>query len=385
MEKESNLGFLKMNQNGFGKNAEDGLVCGIVLAGGEGRRLQPFIKSLGRGTLPKQYVNLIGAHSMLEHTLRRAEKLIPAERVLTVITEPHLRYPEVREQCSNRPKDTVIVQPENKETGPGLFFPLIHLYKRYPNSLALVLPSDHFIWEEDRLMAYARMACMAVNRDPSRLILLGVKPDRNETDYGYLVPSNKPLSIGPKVSEISWFVEKPEPRTARRLVKAGALWNTMIMVFKTKTILHWVSRLAPKLYAQLQKIYQVIGTAKETEVVREIYRRLEPMNFSKEFLEPLVKHYPSSLLTLPVHDVCWSDWGTANRIKEVLTRIGNPAGLNGSQRMTAKKIADAGQFLGQLPLFDCNFQTSPAVSQVGNLLRGKALQPLNGRAKSICS
>ena len=378
VEKQSNLDLLKkMNQAGLGENTEDGLFCGIVLAGGEGRRLQPYIKSLGKGTLPKQYVSLIGTHSMLEHTLRRAEKLIPPERVLTVITEPHLRYPEVREQCSNRPKDTVIVQPENKETGPGLLFPLMHLYKRYPNSLALVLPSDHFIWEEDRLMEYARMACLAVKRDPSRLVLLGITPDQNETDYGYILPSQKPTSIGPSLSEISWFVEKPERRIARRLVQAGALWNTMIMAFKTKTILHWVSRLVPRVYAQLQKIYEVIGTARETETVREIYRRLEPMNFSKEFLEPLVKSYPSSLVTLPIPDVCWSDWGTATRIKEVLTKIGNIQRLNGSQRLSEKKIAAEDQFWGHVP-------TSQAISSpVGTLLRGKALQTLNGRAKSM--
>ena len=63
-------------------------LCGIVLAGGEGKRLQPFIKSLGKGTLPKQYVNFIGNRSMLEHTLHRAEKLMPPARVFTVITEP---------------------------------------------------------------------------------------------------------------------------------------------------------------------------------------------------------------------------------------------------------------------------------------------------------
>jgi mannose-1-phosphate guanylyltransferase len=339
-----------MNQAVFSENTEDGLICGIVLAGGEGRRLQPFIKSLGKGTLPKQYVNLIGTNSMLEHTLRRAEKLIPSERVLTVITEPHLRYPEVREQCAKRPKGTLIVQPENKETGPGLFFPLMHLYKRYPNSLALVLPSDHFIWEEDRLMEYARVACLVVKRDPSRLVLLGIKPDQHETDYGYILPSQKTTSIGPSLSEISWFIEKPERKTARRLVKAGALWNTMIMAFKTKTILHWVSRLAPRLYGQLERIYEVIGTATETEAVREIYRRLEPMNFSKEFLEPLVKRYPSSLLTLPISDVCWSDWGTVTRIKEVLTRIGNVQRLNGSQRLVSKRIADGNQCLSQLQI-----------------------------------
>jgi hypothetical protein len=38
-------------------------------------------------------------------------------------------------------------------------------------------------------MDHARLACLAVKRDPSRLILLGVKPDREEPDYGYLLPS----------------------------------------------------------------------------------------------------------------------------------------------------------------------------------------------------
>jgi hypothetical protein len=200
------------HKNGGGHSDEGSVVCGIVLAGGEGKRLQNFIKSLGKGELPKQYVNFIGTRSMLEHTLERAKKVIPSERVFTIITESHLKHPEVREQISSRPKDTVIVQPENKETGPGLLLPLMHLYKRYPSSLVLVLPSDHFIWEEDRLMDHTRLACVAVRRDPSRLVLLGVKPDRDEPEYGYLLPSKRPPDIGLKMSEISWFIEKPEQK-----------------------------------------------------------------------------------------------------------------------------------------------------------------------------
>jgi len=205
---------------------EDRVVCGLVLAGGEGKRLQPFIKSLGKGSLPKQYVNFLGTRSMLQHTWQRAEKLIPSERVFTVLTQSHLRHPEVRQQVSSRPKGTVIVQPENRETGPGLLLPLMHLYKRYPNSSVLVLPSDHFIREEDRLMNHANLACLTVKRDPSRLILLGVKPDREEPEYGYILPSKKPVSLGPNMSEISWFIEKPDCRTARRLIQCGGLWNS---------------------------------------------------------------------------------------------------------------------------------------------------------------
>jgi mannose-1-phosphate guanylyltransferase len=343
-------------QDGTNGN-QDEVICGLVLAGGEGKRLQPFIKSLGKGTLPKQYVNFIGRRSMLEHSVQRAERLIAPELVLTVITESHLRYPEVRQQCSGRPKDTVIVQPENKETGPGLILPLIHLYKRYPESLVLVLPSDHFIGEEDQLMVHARMACLAVKRDPSRLILLGVKPDRDEPEYGYLLPNKKRLAIGPDMSEISWFIEKPDPKSARRLTRAGGLWNTMIMVFKTKTMLHWVSRLAPRLYQQFQQVYEAIGTPGESEVVRNIYQRLKPMNFSKEFLEPMVRNYPSSLVVLQVRDLLWSDWGTANRIMDVLAKIGKVPRPEGSRRLAGEKIAsEYPSFVEKVPLGDFRIQ-----------------------------
>jgi mannose-1-phosphate guanylyltransferase len=350
-------------QNGASHSNDEEVFCGIVLAGGEGKRLQPFIRSLGRGTLPKQYVNFIGTRSMLERTLQRAEKLMPSARLLTVITESHLRYPEVREQCATRPRDTVIVQPENKETGPGLILPLMHLYQRFPNSVVLVLPSDHFIGEEERLMAHARQAYLAVKRDPSRLILLGVKPDRDEPEYGYLLPTKNRVGVGPGMFEISWFIEKPDQKTTRRLIRAGGLWNTMIMVFKTKTVLHWVSRLVPGLYEQFQQIYESIGTPSETDVVRNIYQQLKPMNFSKEFLEPLVKTYPSSLVALPVPDLLWSDWGTASRIMDVLARIGKVPRLEGSRRTTGTKIVGGYRFDRQLLPFERDLHLPQLVVQ----------------------
>jgi mannose-1-phosphate guanylyltransferase len=352
---QQSLGAVAAHQNGVSHSDEGSVVCGLVLAGGEGKRLQPFIKSLGKGELPKQYVNFIGTRSMLEHTLERAERVIASKRVFTIINESHLKHPEVREQISSRPKDTVIVQPENKETGPGLLLPLMHLHKRYPSSLVLVLPSDHFIWEEDRLMDHTRLACLAVKRDPSRLILLGVKPDRDEPEYGYLLPSRKSSGIEPKMSEISWFIEKPEQKIARRLMRAGGLWNTMIMAFKTSTMLHWVSRLAPALYHQFRQIYQAIGTPGEADAVRDVYRRLQPINFSKEFLEPIVKSYPSSIVALPVRDLLWSDWGTASRIREVLKKIGQLQQPNGYR--TANKTASAYKPFGNFPLND--FQRDP--------------------------
>lgn len=215
-------------------------------------------------------------------------------------------------------------------------------------------------------MDHARLACLAVKRDPSRLILLGVKPDRDEPEYGYLLPNKKLLGIGPTVSEISWFIEKPDQKTARRLIRAGGLWNTMIMAFKTTTMLHWMGKLVPTLYRQFQQVSEAIGTPGETDVVRNIYQRLKPMNFSKEFLEPMVKNYPSSLVALPIDNLLWSDWGTASRIMDVLAKIGKVPRLEGSRRSTGKKIASGYDFLEDLPFNGRDFPTSQVV---GNSLQ----------------
>jgi mannose-1-phosphate guanylyltransferase len=340
MEKQRKLAPFPVEfiRRSFASDDEEAIVCSLVLAGGEGKRLQPFIRSLGKGLLPKQYVNFTGTRSMLEHTWNRARCLTPPERIFTIVTQSHLRHAEVREQLSRGRENTIIVQPENKETGHGILFPLMHIYKRYPNSVVLALPSDHFVWEEDQLMNYARSACRIVSRDPSRLVLLGIKPAAEEPEYGYILPGKKLISGAPDTAEIAWFIEKPERQTARRLIQAGGLWNTMIMAFRISTLFHWVSKLAPTVYQQFRQIYEAIGTAMEMEVTREVYQRLNPVNFSQELIEPLVEKYPESLVVLPVRDVFWSDWGTASRVMDVLQRTGRMARLRQPGRTTDEKI-----------------------------------------------
>jgi mannose-1-phosphate guanylyltransferase len=53
-----------MNTTGL----DDRLLRGLVLAGGDGRRLQAYVQQLRGEELPKQYINFVGRRSMLEHT-----------------------------------------------------------------------------------------------------------------------------------------------------------------------------------------------------------------------------------------------------------------------------------------------------------------------------
>lgn len=309
--------------------------CGIILAAGEGLRLQPFIRRLRGKDLPKQYVNFTGRRSMLEHTIHRAEKLIPSHRLFTVVGQDHLRHPEVDRQLVDRPPGRVILQPQNKETGPGLLLPLMHLYKHYPESAVVVFPSDHFVLEEDLFMGHVDLALRAVERDPSRLVLLGVKPDEPEPEYGYILPiRGRRLHGRLVVHKVSRFVEKPDTRTARKLILQGGLWNTMVIAFNAKTFLELICRVAPVLHRSFQKILGAIGTPLEGKVAEEIYRNLEPANFSRGLLEVLSAQYSSHLGVLPIRGVRWSDWGSEGRIKSILQTMNSMADL--LERRTAR-------------------------------------------------
>ena len=256
---------------------------------------------------------------MLEHTFHRAEKLIPPAGTLTIVARHHFAHPEVRRQLSHRPAETVIVQPANKETGPGILLPLMFLYKRCPDAIVAVFPSDHFILEEDRFISHVHLAVQAVKHDPTRIVLIAIEPDEPETDYGYVVPRanvGKLCRFG--IQTVSAFIEKPRIDVALKLMIAGGLWNTMTMVFKLDTLLELVRRVHPGLYLNFCRILEAIGTVEQQRTVEDVYEVLEPVNFSKEIMMRISDHHPRSLSVLPVREVFWSDWGSRERVLQVL-------------------------------------------------------------------
>lgn len=280
--------------------------------------MEGYIQETTGKKLPKQYVNFTGKFSMLEHTFRRTEKLIPAERILTIVGRHHLVHDEVQRQLARRPARTVIIQPDNKDTGPGILLPLMHLYKLTPDAIVAVFPSDHFIWEEDRFMEHVGRATRAVAADPSRIVLLAMEAQYPEVEYGYIVPRQENGSRNVwGLRGTAKFVEKPDAATARQLVESGGLWNTMTMVFRVRTVLSLLQRFCAATYRRFDRIYNAIGTPDEAKTTHEVYQKLEPLNFSKGFLEMVSATSPATIAVMPVSEVFWSDWGSERRLLHV--------------------------------------------------------------------
>jgi mannose-1-phosphate guanylyltransferase len=286
------------------------------LAGGEGRRLRPFIRACLGVDCPKQYCALINHRSMLYHTLRRAERLIPPDRLLVIITEPHLRY--AQEELQDRALERLIVQPCNRETGPGILLPLLHAQRRDPEAVVVLLPSDHFIHEEGRFMAAVGQAAAFAGECPAYPVLLGVEPTGPEVEYGWIeageVLGHRQAAA---VYRVRRFREKPTLEQAADLYLRGYLWNTMVLVARATVLLDLFQELTPELMDAFDPIAQALGSPCEAEALRMAYAKLPTVNFSQAILA----RCPHRLGVLRVQGVYWSDWGDPERIRRDRARF----------------------------------------------------------------
>ena len=292
-------------------------VTALVLAGGDGERLRPFTERwLGRH-VPKQYCTFAGTRSMLDHTLDRAACLCDPNRIMTVAGRQHRDLLQSRRP---RPSDgSFLYQPRNLDTAPGVLFGLVHALHRDPDTTVVLFPSDHFVHPEWLFVEKVREAVRAVTLLPERMILLGATPVDLEEDYGWIVPAEE-LGDDPsqRLRAAQAFVEKPPPARAAALFAQGALWNTLVLVARGRTLWDVAAERLGHLTPYFTALEAAIDTSREADVLEAIYRELPPANFSSELLQQAAER----IAVMPLDGVQWNDWGRPDRIVESLLAIG---------------------------------------------------------------
>lgn len=305
-------------------NAADGSVdqsnhrWGIVLAGGEGKRLKEFIRFNFGSNRPKQFSTIVGTRSMLRHTLDRAKKVISADQLVTVITRCHLDYAS-QEMVDVLPQN-ILVQPVARETAPAILFPLLHIYRRDPQATVAIFPSDHFVLEEDQFMAHVRAGFEHAYMNPFSVVLLGIEPTQPEQEYGWIEPHAKDTRQGNfTFSGIKQFHEKPDHLAAQSLFANGCLCNTMVLVSRAWILLKLFKVFLPEIYDAFGFIRRELRTSEMQAVLENAYERIPDINFSKMILE----RSTNCLTVLRVSGVHWNDWGNEIRVREDIVRLRN--------------------------------------------------------------
>jgi mannose-1-phosphate guanylyltransferase/CheY-like chemotaxis protein len=286
----------------------------IVLAGGQGRRLLPLTRVLYGEPRPKQYAALAGSRSMLSQTLDRVGRTIPYERTVVATLRSHAPYLK-RERIPEAA--TVLPQPSDRGTGPGVLFPVHWIRHRDPDATVVVFPSDHVVDPEATFMERVAEVAAFVDRHPERIVLLGARATEPEPEYGWIEAGEiVGWTRGGPVRAVRRFVEKPPSTTARLCYDRGDFWNTLVCVARATVLVDVGRQFLSRVHAALSRLDFAGGPSVAT--LRHAYAGMPAASFSTAVLENCTPVLAVSELT----GVTWSDLGSPRRAARSLKRGG---------------------------------------------------------------
>lgn len=272
----------------------------LVLAGGSGVRLAALT---ARGTghpVPKQYCSLAGGRSLLGDALARAERLVPAEQRVVVVAREH--EDQWRRALAGFDARRIVVQPRNRGTVAGVLLPLLSIAERDPAALVTILPSDHFVADEDVLASALSTAQEAAGLLPTRVVLVGIEPDDAAPDYGWILPGARHGLLRP----VRRFVEKPDPVTAAALLRGGAVWNSFLMVGTADAFVRLIAASLPELVTA----FESLRPHADQQCADRLYDSLADADFSRDVLQGS----EDRLVLLTAPRCGWTDLGTPTRV-----------------------------------------------------------------------
>ena len=108
----------------------------VILAGGDGTRLQALTRTISGDDRPKQFCPIIGGRTLLDQTSRRVALSVAPERTLTVVTRTHEHFyqPLIKDARG------LLVQPENKGTATAILFSLLRIAQLSPDATVAFFP-----------------------------------------------------------------------------------------------------------------------------------------------------------------------------------------------------------------------------------------------------
>lgn len=278
-------------------------VWSLVLAAGRGRRLASLT-----GGVPKQFWSPDGGRTLLEQTLDRLTPLVPLTRTVTVIDRSQRVLAEARLRTSSRESyGHLLDQPCDRGTAAGVALGLTGITQADPDAIVVLTPSDHGV---DRMLEFqqgVRRGAEAVATGREDLVLFGVQPDSAVGEYGWIAAGeNDP---GAWFRRVTAFVEKPPMRVAERLLAAGAVWNTMVMVARAAALLRLYDDHLPAV-AGIFALARQLDPASRDAFLADAYDSIDPADFSRDLLTPA----SGLALYTWAASLGWSDLGTPGRL-----------------------------------------------------------------------
>lgn len=280
----------------------------VILAGGRGTRFWP----LSRKKRAKQLLALDGKQTMIQQTVARLLPLAPAKK-FWIITNDDLQ-PAIAKQLPKLPKKQILAEPVGRNTAPAIGLAAFLLLREDPQAVIGMFPSDHVIADEKRYRETLERG-IEVAAAGANIVVLGIRPNRAETGYGYIEAGS--LYEGDAL-HVRRFTEKPNAETAAEFVAAGNyFWNSGMFLWSAQTLSDALREHLPKTAALLEEIAAKYGTSKFASTLKKLYPECENISVDYAVLEPRSAkgEQDGHIYCLPA-DFGWNDLGSWTALHE---------------------------------------------------------------------
>ena len=294
-----------------------GSIYAFIMAGGVGSRLWPR----SRTRTPKQFLDLTGDETMLQEAYHRLLPAIPAERILVGVGTRYVST--VREQLPDLPPENIVVEPAGRGTAPAIGLGAVHIHRRDPGAVMVVVTADHHIGDAPRfrraIVAAAQMA------ESGQLVTLGITPAFASTGYGYIRRADRLETIdGFDIYRALRFTEKPDATMAQAFLDSGQYyWNSGMFVWKVETIRNEFERQMASLFAQLVEIERALDTDEKMAVLERVWQDVE-----KQTIDYGIMERAREVAVIPVL-IQWNDIGSWQTLMDMLEADENGNVLTG--------------------------------------------------------
>ncbi len=291
----------------------------VVLCGGSGTRLWP----LSRSGFPKQFLCLTGKDSLFQQAALRlkglSSDLVHVVDPIIVTGEEHrfLALEQLREV--NIQMCQAVLEPMGRNTAPALTLAALAAIENGDDPVLVVTPADQTV--ADGSAFHSAMHEAIKEAATGTIVILGIRPDRPETGYGYIQAHTDDSHV---VMDVQRFVEKPSSAVAQQYIdEGGYYWNAGMFVLKASV---WLQALQAFRSDILQSTQRAWGARNSDPHLATPFVRPGKSEFiavPAESIDFAVmercpgSQFPISMVSL---DAGWSDLGAWDAVWNVLSK-----------------------------------------------------------------
>jgi len=295
------------------------VVVPVILAGGSGTRLWP----LSRALHPKQFLSLGigGEKTLFQQAALRVAALgagLDVRAPCIVANEEH-RFTVIDQlrEIGIEPA-RILLEPSGRNTAPALALAALDTTRALgADPILVVTPADHAIGMAAAFTSALQRAVRAAA--DGGIVVLGVRPDRPDTGYGYIRAEGGAHDSALRVAA---FVEKPDLATAERyLADGGYYWNSGMFVLRASVWLAALGRFRPDIAAASEVTWRT--AAADAAFLRfdsKAFAAIPADSIDYAVMEPASRAGSQIDVRMVPLDAAWSDLGAWDAVWQVGAR-----------------------------------------------------------------